>query len=156
MQAGLIIKSVKQLLFIESETEFETQEIARELASTLQPGNVVALFGELGVGKTAFIRGLAQGLGCLQPVRSPTFSLINEYPGNPPLYHIDLYRLESEAEIEDLGWFDYLNSDGVVAIEWADRIQDKLPDDRFDVRLTFGGSEIRIVEIVAIGDPGNR
>jgi tRNA threonylcarbamoyladenosine biosynthesis protein TsaE len=147
---------MKQLLMIESETEAETEEIARELTSVLRPGDVVALYGPLGAGKTAFVRGLALGLGCQRPVRSPTFSLINEYPGDTPLYHIDFYRLENPAEINDLGWTDYLNSDGIVAIEWADRVKDQLPKDRYDVFISFGGPEIRIVEVVAIGDPGNR
>ena len=147
---------MKQLLLIESESEAETEDIAAELASILKPRDVVALFGPLGAGKTAFVRGLARGLGCLQPVRSPTFSLINEYSGNMPLYHIDFYRLENQAEIGDLGWTDYLDSDGIVAIEWAERVKDMLPHERFDVFISFGGPEMRIVEVIAIADTGNR
>jgi tRNA threonylcarbamoyladenosine biosynthesis protein TsaE len=102
------------------------------------------------------VRGLAAGLGCAQPVRSPTFSLINEYKCSVPLYHIDFYRLDSDAEINDLGWTDYLNSDGIVAIEWADRVKNMLPPNRFDVVISFGGPDIRIVEVIAVGDSGNR
>jgi tRNA threonylcarbamoyladenosine biosynthesis protein TsaE len=147
---------VKQLLLVETETESDTEEIAHDLASILIPGDVVALYGPLGAGKTAFVRGLARGLGCRQAVKSPTFNLINEYPGDLPLYHIDFYRLENQAEITDLGWTDFLNADGVVAIEWADKIKDSLPRNRFDVLISFGGPEIRIVEVIAVGNHGDR
>ncbi len=85
---------MKQLILIESLSSDETEQIASELASVLRPNDVVALYGPLGAGKTTFVRGLARGLGCLKSVRSPSFSLINEYPGPIPLYHIDFYRLE--------------------------------------------------------------
>ena len=141
---------------IESESDAETEAIAVELSSILRSGDVVALYGQLGAGKTTFVRGLARGLGCRQTVKSPTFNLINEYPGDMPLYHIDFYRLESHSEIDDLGWTDYLDGDGVVAIEWADKLGNSLPHNRFDVLISFGGPEIRIVEVIAVGDPGNR
>jgi len=147
---------MKQLLLIESESDTETEDIAVELASVLEPGDVVALYGPLGAGKTAFVRGLARGLKCIQPVRSPTFSLINEYPGPVPLYHIDFYRLENQDEINDLGWTDYLDSRGIVAIEWADRVKGSLPHKRFDVFISFGGPDMRIVEVLAVADSGNR
>jgi tRNA threonylcarbamoyladenosine biosynthesis protein TsaE len=147
---------VKQLLLIESDSEAETADIAGELASVLKAGDVVAIYGPLGAGKTAFVRGLAAGLGARGPVRSPTFSLINEYRGRPPLIHIDFYRLSNKSEIDDLGWTDYLNSDCVVAIEWAERVQESLPSKRFEVHISFGGSEIRIVEVLAVGNPGDR
>jgi len=144
------------LLLIESDSEAETADIAGELASVLKAGDVVAIYGPLGAGKTAFVRGLAAGLGARGPVRSPTFSLINEYRGRPPLIHIDFYRLSNKSEIDDLGWTDYLNSDCVVAIEWAERVQESLPSKRFEVHISFGGSEIRIVEVLAVGNPGDR
>lgn len=147
---------MNQLLFTESQSSEETEEIARELVSILRPGDVVALFGPLGSGKTVFVKGLAEGLKCRQPVRSPTFSLINEYQGAIPLFHIDFYRLEGEAEITDLGWTDYLDSSGIVAIEWAERVRNMLPENRYEVRISFLGSESRTVEIVSIGNPGNR
>lgn len=144
------------MLLIESDSEAETADIAGELASVLKAGDVVAIYGPLGAGKTAFVRGLAAGLGARGPVRSPTFSLINEYRGRPPLIHIDFYRLSNKSEIDDLGWTDYLNSDCVVAIEWAERVQESLPSKRFEVHISFGGSEIRIVEVLAVGNPGDR
>jgi tRNA threonylcarbamoyladenosine biosynthesis protein TsaE len=147
---------MKRLLLIETEAESETEEIAVELTSILKAGDVIALYGALGAGKTCFVRGLARGLECRSPVRSPTFSLINEYPGTLPLYHLDFYRLEGEREIEDLGWTDYLNSDGVVAIEWAERVKNMLPPKRFEVYLSIFGAETRRVEIVAFDDPGDR
>lgn len=147
---------MKRMLYTESSSESETEEIAREFASIVRPGDLIALYGPLGSGKTTFIRGLAMALRCRQPVRSPTFNLVNEYMGDIPLYHIDFYRLESDAEIIDLGWTDYLNSDGVVAIEWAERVESMLPENRFEVRLIFAGDDGRIIEVSAVGSPGNR
>jgi len=147
---------MKQLLLIDSFSSDETEIVAAELASVLRPGDVLALYGPLGSGKTAFVKGLAAGLKCSLPVRSPSFSLINEYPGPLPLYHIDFYRLENEAEIADLGWTEYLSLDGVVAIEWAERVKKQLPEIRYDIYLSFLGPDIRRLEIIAHGDIGNR
>lgn len=147
---------MRQLLLIDSFSSDETEAIAGELASILRSGDVLALYGPLGSGKTAFVKGLAQKLKCSMPVRSPSFSLINEYPGPLTLYHLDFYRLENEAEIADLGWTDYLSMDGVVAIEWAERVKKQLPENRFDIYLSFLGHDIRRLEIIAHGDTGNR
>ncbi len=146
---------MKQLLLTESLSAEETEQIAGELATILKVGDTVALYGPLGSGKTTFVRGLASGLKCLQGVRSPTFSLINEYPGPLPLYHIDFYRLEGQAEIDDLGWTEYLESDGVVAIEWPERVKNMLPIKRFEVYLSFYGENARTVEIIALDNTGN-
>ena len=101
--------------------EDETGHLGELLGQTLRPGDVVLLYGELGAGKTAFVRGLARGLGADgEQVSSPTFTLIQEYAGRIPLYHVDLYRLEPR-EIPDLGLDDLMLGDGIVAIEWADR-----------------------------------
>jgi tRNA threonylcarbamoyladenosine biosynthesis protein TsaE len=143
---------MKRLLLAETQSETETEEIARELAGELRPGDVVALYGPLGAGKTSFVRGLASGLHCVQPVRSPTFSLINEYSGTIPLYHFDFYRLDGQAEIDDLGWTDYLNTDGVLAIEWPEKVRKMLPIPRIEVYLSYLGETSRKVEIVAIVD----
>lgn len=103
-------------------SEAETMEVARALGRRLAPGAVVLLYGDLGAGKTAFVRGLAEGLGASpDEVSSPTFTLIQEYAGPTRLYHVDLYRLEP-AEVDDLGLEELMAGDGVVAIEWADRL----------------------------------
>jgi tRNA threonylcarbamoyladenosine biosynthesis protein TsaE len=103
-------------------SEAGTAEVARALGATLGPGAVVLLYGELGAGKTAFVRGLAAGLGAdPDEVSSPTFTLVQEYAGRLPLYHVDLYRLD-RAEVDDLGLDELESGAGVVAIEWADRL----------------------------------
>lgn len=127
-------------------SEDETSAVGEQLARTLQPGDVVLLFGELGAGKTAFVRGLTRGLGgSPDDVSSPTFTLIQEYTGRIPLYHVDLYRLESK-EIPDLGLEDLILGDGVVAIEWADRWAGR-PDDAIEVTIEDEGDDARSVRI---------
>jgi tRNA threonylcarbamoyladenosine biosynthesis protein TsaE len=150
------IDDMKKLLLRTTGSASETEKIARDMAAVLRPGDIVALYGPVGSGKTCFVRGLARGLGCSQKVKSPSFSLVNEYSGGVPLYHIDFYRLEKEAEIINLGWTDYLDSDGVVAIEWAERVRNMLPSGRFDVYLDFLGSKMRRVEILAGDNIGDR
>ncbi|MBI2834333.1 MAG: tRNA (adenosine(37)-N6)-threonylcarbamoyltransferase complex ATPase subunit type 1 TsaE [Acidobacteria bacterium] len=119
-----------------SHSEQETSELARRLGLQLRPGHVVLLFGPLGVGKTAFVRGLAEGLEIGgDEVSSPTFTLVQEYRGRLPLYHVDLYRLEG-PEVEDLGLEELGAGEGVVAVEWADRMP----------RPTAGAIEVRIVD----------
>lgn len=147
---------MKQLLLTETSSDLETEAIAEELATILKPGDIVALYGPLGSGKTCFVRGLARGLHLSQPVKSPSFSLINEYPAETPLYHIDFYRLENAAAISDLGWTDYLSTGGIVAIEWAERVKKLLPPDRFDVYLSIQGDTIRRLEVIALGNAGHR
>ncbi len=147
---------MKQLLLTDSYGAEETEAIAEELSVVLKPGDVIALYGTLGAGKTCFVRGLARGLKVSMPVKSPTFSIINEYPGSVPLYHIDFYRLENRSEITDLGWTDYMGSDGIVVIEWADRVKNMLPVNRFDIYLSIHGDTIRRIEILANVDTGNR
>lgn len=103
-------------------SEEETIEFGRQLAAQLSPGSVVLLFGELGMGKTALVRGLADGFGASpDEVSSPTFVIINEYRGKVPVYHVDLYRI-SESEVEDLGLEDLQSSQSIVIVEWADRL----------------------------------
>ena len=107
----------------------ETERFGEQLAASLSPGSVVAYTGTLGMGKTAFTRGLAKGLGCRGRVTSPTFTVVNEYDGKIPLFHFDMYRLGSSDELFDIGWEDYLNRGGVCAVEWSERVTDALPDD---------------------------
>lgn len=121
----------------------------------LRPGDLLALFGELGSGKTLFVRGVAAGLGCApQEVHSPSFTLVNEYDcGAPPtrLAHIDLYRIRSGDEVPGIGWDEYMGPRYVVAVEWAERAEGLLPQDHLRVRLEARGSERRRVCVQATG-----
>ena len=119
-----------------SHSEAETEALGRRLAAVLAPGAVVALRGGLGMGKTAFTRGLARGLGCEGRVTSPTFTIVNEYEGSgPPLFHFDMYRLRDAGELFDIGWEDYLERGGVCAVEWSERVEEALPEDAVAVSL---------------------
>lgn len=127
-------------------SEAETAAVARELAATLEPGSVILLSGDLGAGKTAFVRGLAEGLG-IDPaeVSSPTFTLVHEYRGGRlPLYHADLYRLD-RTDAEDLG-IEQAGLDGILAIEWADRLTHRIPG-ATAVDLVVVGEETRRISI---------
>jgi tRNA threonylcarbamoyladenosine biosynthesis protein TsaE len=127
-------------------SEEETSAVGEQLARSLTAGAVVLLFGELGAGKTAFVRGLARGLGASpDDVSSPTFTLIQEYAGRITLYHVDLYRLESR-EVPDLGLDDLLLDAGVVAVEWADRWTGR-PHDAVEVTIEHVGDEERRITI---------
>ncbi len=130
-------------------SEAETADVGRELARTLSPGDVVLLFGDLGAGKTAFTKGLAEGLGVSRDeVSSPTFTIMQEYRGGRlPLFHVDLYRLDDPREIEDLG-LDEIAAEGVLAIEWAEKLPRRLTSERtVEVRITHGDADARTVRI---------
>lgn len=114
----------------------ETEALGAALAQKLRPGDVVAYYGDLGAGKTAFTRGLARGLGCAGRVTSPTFTIVNEYDGPTPLFHFDMYRLGSSDELYDIGWEDYLARGGVCAVEWSERISDALPPGAVTVTIS--------------------
>ena len=124
-----------------------TQALAAALGRRATPGSVVALTGDLGAGKTCFIQGLAEGLGVRGPVTSPTFIMIAEHSGRLPLYHVDLYRTESLAEIRGLGLEELLDGGGVTAIEWAEKAAALLPPRAIRVRIRGAGDEPRTVEI---------
>jgi tRNA threonylcarbamoyladenosine biosynthesis protein TsaE len=127
-------------------SEEETEAAGERLGQTLGSGDVVLLYGDLGAGKTAFVRGLAGGLGAnREDVSSPTFTLVQEYRGRLTLFHVDLYRLE-EREVDDLGLEELVLGDGVVAIEWAERWRGR-PDDVIEVRLEEAGEERRRISI---------
>ena len=104
----------------------ETEAIGEELAQKLRGGDVLAFTGSLGMGKTAFTRGLARGLGCRGRVTSPTFTIVNEYEGRTPLFHFDMYRLSSADELFDIGWEDYLDRGGVCAVEWSENVTEAM------------------------------
>lgn len=121
----------------------ETIDLGERLGRLLGPGDVIALFGDLGAGKTTLTKGIAVGLGLTADVHSPTFTLIHEHPGAVALYHVDLYRLSHEQEVETLGLEEYIYSDGVTVIEWADRMKSLLPKDRLDITLLMRGETER-------------
>jgi len=105
----------------------ETEALGEALAARLRPGDVVAYYGNLGAGKTAFTRGLARGLGIREPVTSPTYTIVNEYlSGRMPLFHFDMYRLHSADDLFDIGWEDYLERGGVCAVEWSENVEEAL------------------------------
>ena len=107
----------------------ETQALGQRLAKRLLPGDVIAYFGDLGAGKTALTRGIAQGLGVTDLVTSPTYTIVNDYlTGRFPLFHFDMYRLGSSDELFDIGWEDYLARGGVCAVEWSENVEDALRD----------------------------
>jgi tRNA threonylcarbamoyladenosine biosynthesis protein TsaE len=111
----------------------ETMNFAETIAKRLQPQDVITLEGDLGAGKTTFTKGLAKGLGIMRNVNSPTFTIIKEYKGNLPLYHMDVYRLDDS--MEDLGFDEYFFGDGVTVVEWAHLIEDQLPEHRLDIKI---------------------
>ena len=119
----------------------ETEHIGEMLGKHLSGGTVLALRGGLGMGKTAFTRGLARGLGYTGRVTSPTFTIVNEYDGATPLFHFDMYRLDGEDDLFDIGWDDYLARGGVCAVEWSERIDSALPPDVLTVSIARGESD---------------
>ena len=118
-----------------SHNEAETEAIGARLAAVLNPGAVVAYLGDLGMGKTAFTRGLAAGLGYKGRVTSPTFTIVNEYDGPTPLFHFDMYRLADADALFDIGWEDYLSRGGVCAVEWSENVREALPPDAVTVTI---------------------
>lgn len=127
----------------------ETSAFARLLAKHALPGDVICLSGDLGAGKTALTQELAKGLGVPDScyVTSPTFSILQEYPGTIPLYHMDFYRLSDETEIEDLGFVEYFYMSGLTVIEWSERAGDLIPDSRLLLKMTIQDDLSRKVEI---------
>ncbi|MFC0472416.1 tRNA (adenosine(37)-N6)-threonylcarbamoyltransferase complex ATPase subunit type 1 TsaE [Halalkalibacter kiskunsagensis] len=128
----------------------ETQKLAEKLGTLVQPGDVITLEGDLGAGKTSFTKGLAKGLGVKRVVNSPTFTIIKEYKGRLPLYHMDVYRMEDE--MEDLGLEEYFYGEGVSVIEWPSMIKSQLPEDRLIISLFHLGETSRKIMIASKGN----
>ena len=130
----------------------ETLELAGTVGELLRPGDVVALVGDLGAGKTVFARGVARALGVTEPVVSPSFTIVREYDGRTPLVHVDVYRIDTVQELYDLGFEEIVRDDAVTLVEWGDMIDGLLPADRLDVRLAPGDlDDERVVEIEGHG-----
>ena len=136
-----------------SGSENQTISIGESFGKKLVPGDVVAMYGDLGAGKTAFVRGMAQGMGLDARVSSPTFTIVNEYQGKVPLFHFDMYRLKNSDELFEIGWEDYLVRGGVCAVEWSENVEDaffpgvikviieKLNDTERKICITGGAKE---------------
>ena len=116
-------------------SESETEELGATLAAALPGGSVVAMYGDLGAGKTAFVRGMARGMGLQVRVSSPTFTIVNEYLGQRELIHFDMYRLSGADELFDIGWEDYLARGAVCAVEWSENVEDAFFGDEIRVRI---------------------
>ena len=119
-----------------------TERFAARLAASLKPGDVIALIGDLGAGKTCFVRGLARALQVPSdvPVTSPTFTMMNHYEGRMPIYHFDLYRVEDLDELEAIGYREFVGGDGLAVLEWADRVPEALPSQHIRIEIQLGDS----------------
>lgn len=143
-------------LILETRAPEETERLGKVLAGMLERGVVVALRGDLATGKTCLVRGMAGHFTNEPGVHSPTFTLVNRYGEDPPLYHLDLYRLAGPDELADLGYEELFDPDGVCVIEWAERAGNFLPMRRVDLFLEHGGGDLRRIEIHSGGVlPGN-
>lgn len=135
----------------ESHSREETIKFAANLAAKSKPGDVYTLTGDLGVGKTVFAKGFAKGLGVTEPVTSPTFTIVQEYlSGRLPFFHFDVYRIADPDEMEETGFFDYLDRGGVVLIEWAELIEDILPFPRTSIKIEKdlnGDDDYRLITV---------
>ena len=145
--------NLKHNIVLQTRSASETIRVGKTIGSRLLLGDVVALVGELGAGKTQFIKGLAAGVGIENSayISSPSFTLIHEYPGKIPFYHIDLFRLGREQEAEELGLEDYFQGRGITAIEWADKIPSLLPEELLFISIAYLDKNIRSVEIAGRG-----
>lgn len=139
-------------MVLESHSPHETKSWGRRLASILEGGELLGLIGDLGAGKTVFIKGLALGLRLREEdILSPTFTMIQEHHGRFPLYHIDLYRLD-EVSLDDLGLREYLFSAGIAAVEWFERLREEPEMDYLSVRISYAGANLRRIEFSASGE----
>ena len=131
----------------------ETEQLASEFAKELKRGDVIAFTGGMGAGKTAFVRGVAKGLGVSGEVSSPTYAIVNEYRGNPALYHFDMYRVGSPEDLFTTGYYDYLDEgESILAVEWSENITDSLPEQTIYVNITPLSESERKIQIIG----GNR
>ena len=132
-------------------TEGDMEALGMRIAQALTHGGFVALYGDLGAGKTVLCRGVGRVLG-LGHLSSPTFTIVQEYPTVPPLFHFDAYRLADEDELYAMGFEDYLDRSGLILMEWADRVPDALPRDRLDIEIVGSGADARTVRLMSRGE----
>ena len=145
--------NLEKTLTIYTRSEEETLSLGRKLGQKLFFPSLIALMGDLGSGKTVFTRGIAAGIGIKDVVKSPSFLIVKEYSGPVPLYHFDLYRISSSEELDFLGWQEYFYSrEGVVVIEWADKILDILPSSRLEIKIEIEDLLIRKLIFLPRGD----
>ena len=130
-----------------SNSEEETEKIAAEFARGLKRGDFIAFFGNLGSGKTAFVRGVASVLCPNARVQSPTYAIVNEYRGDIPIFHFDLYRVLDDDSLYSVGFYDYFDRGGVIFTEWSENITFALPDERYDITFEKTGDTGRIITI---------
>ncbi len=146
------------MIALETHSAEETGGFGIIMGNLLQAGDVITLNGDLGAGKTCLAAGVARGLGITERVTSPTFTLINEYDGHLPLYHLDVYRLANPEELEDLGYEEYFYGSGVTVIEWAHQIEQYLPDERLDIYIEkqTGDDNYRVLKLMPQGSRYNK
>ena len=131
----------------------ETRALGRQLAASLQPGDVLLLYGDLGAGKSELTRGIAEGLGVSGPVTSPSFTIMNVYDdGRIPLYHFDWYRLESVEELYEMGMDEYLGGDGAAVVEWPNQCPEAIPETHLAVHITPAGENEREISLIPMGE----
>lgn len=146
---------IEKSVIFETDSSEDTEILGEKIGSSLEPGTFIALYGDLGAGKTTLTKGIAKGLDVPDLVHSPTFNLIHEHYGRLPVYHFDVYRLQGAADMEDLGYEEYFYGDGVAIVEWPEKISDVLPEDRLEVHITSDGDH-RSFKINAIGENSAR
>ena len=136
-----------------SHSEDQTRDLAGKLAASFLPGNVIVLQGQLGSGKTVFVKGMAVALGLDEKlVNSPSYTFVNEYPGEKPLYHLDLYRLKDPAELREIGWDEYLGRNGLVVVEWGEKAKSLLPKKYYLIIFRIVSESEREIDITLVDE----
>jgi tRNA threonylcarbamoyladenosine biosynthesis protein TsaE len=146
------VEKVMSELSVETSSPAETRELGRRIGALIEVPLTISLTGELGAGKTVFVKGLCEGLGVRDLVTSPSFIIVNEYEGRLPVFHVDLYRLDSDEEIRSTGLDDLLREDGVTVIEWAEKAAGRITRPVLDVFLEYAGESCRRIRITARGE----
>jgi len=139
-----------QEYIIYSSCEEETIKIGQELGKLLNPGTIIGLIGELGAGKTVFVKGIAKGLNTQEEPNSPTFVIMNKYEGRIPLYHFDLYRISTAEELEGIGYEDFFFGNGVTVVEWSDRVKGMFPEQTIEIELKIPNKDVETQDFASI------